>query len=69
MCLATAFGKVSLINHKDDEVVLDKIARVEVVEGNSLKLVNFFGEEKSIKAKIKEIDFANSKIILEKNKD
>ena len=61
MCLA----KVYLDNNGKKELLLEEVAVVEVV-GGQLMLRTIFNERKSVDANIKQIDFANSNVILEK---
>ena len=60
MCLARVYLK------KDNkrELLLESVASVEI-EGNKLILNTIFRETKEVEANIKEIDFANSNILLE----
>jgi len=44
--------------------LLEEVAIIRV-SGENLVLSTLFGEEESVKAKIKEIDFVNSKVLLE----
>jgi predicted RNA-binding protein len=61
MCLA----KVYLKEKGERELLLESVAFVEI-EGQRLLLSTIFGEQKEIAAGIKEIDFQNSRIILER---
>jgi len=60
MCLSQAYvdrnGKMELLS--------EEVASIEIEKGNVL-FKEHFGEEKLIRANIKEIDFLNGKIILE----
>lgn len=64
MCFASVFGDVDTTEGETEKIPFDKISRIEVDEQN-LKLINMAGEKKSIKAEIKEIDLANSKVLIE----
>jgi len=44
--------------------LLEEVAVIRV-SGKNLVLSTLFGEKESVKAKIKEIDFVNSKVLLE----
>jgi len=61
MCLSKAYidrdGKMELLS--------EEIVSIEIEKGDVL-LKELFGEQKVIRANIKEIDFLNGKIILEK---
>ena len=61
MCLA----KVYLRGAEKDELLLEEVALLKTGPGK-LSLRTLFGEEKEVEAAIREIDFANSNIILEK---
>ena len=61
MCLAKAY----LSKNGERELLMREIAYLGV--GNEkLLLRTLFGEQKEVEAKLREIDFANSSIILEK---
>ena len=59
MCL----GKAYLEADNKRELVMDSIASIEI-DNNRLKLSTIFGDQKELEARIKEIDFEGSKIIL-----
>ncbi len=61
MCL----GKAYLEADNKRELVLDSIASLEI-DGTKLKLSTIFGDHKEMEARIKEIDFESSRIILTK---
>ncbi len=61
MCL----GKAYLEADNKRELVLDSIASIEIAD-NKLKLSTIFGDHKELEARIKEIDFESSRIILTK---
>ena len=61
MCLA----KVYLDNNGARELLLEEVAVVEMADGK-LVLRSIFNEQKTVEAKIRQIDFANSNVILEK---
>ena len=60
MCLA----KVYLRKCGKDELLLETVASAEIRNGKLL-LKTILRQEKEIEADIKEIDFANSRVILE----
>jgi predicted RNA-binding protein len=60
MCESTAY----LIVNGQEEMVLDSVDSFES-EGDQIRLVNIFGEEKKIKARIKALSLVDHKIILE----
>jgi predicted RNA-binding protein len=59
MCL----GKAYLEADNKRELILDSVALLEVSE-TKLKLSTIFGDTKELEARIKEIDFEGSRIIL-----
>ena len=61
MCLA----KVYLKEKGERELILESVAFIEIGD-KRLFLSTIFGEQKEIEAGIKEIDFQNSSIILER---
>ena len=64
MCLA----KVYLKDGGKDELLLESVASAEI-RNAKLLLRTIFGQEKEIEADIREIDLANSNIILEPRAD
>jgi predicted RNA-binding protein len=61
MCL----GKAYLEADDKRELVMDSIATIEIAD-TKLKLSTIFGDQKELEARIKEIDFEGSRIILTK---
>jgi len=62
MCLASVHkGKGT-----EKENLLEEVALIRF-EGEKLLLRTLFGEERAIKAKIKEIDFMNSTVLIEED--
>jgi predicted RNA-binding protein len=61
MCLAKAY----LEEKGQKELLLQEVALIEI-EDKRLRLSTIFGEEKEIEANIKQIDFQNSNVILER---
>lgn len=59
MCLAKAY----LQEKGEKELLLQEVALIEI-ENKKLILSTIFGEQKEIEAKIEQIDFQNSNIIL-----
>jgi predicted RNA-binding protein len=59
MCL----GKAYLETDDKRELVLDSISSLEI-DGTKVKLSTIFGDQKELDARIKEIDFEGSRIIL-----
>jgi len=60
MCMASVWIK----KDSGEKNLLEEVAIIRV-SGENLVLSTLFGEEESVKAKIKEIDFVNSKVLLE----
>lgn len=60
MCEANAF----LLRNGEEEKLFDNVDEVEV-DGDTVKMVNIFGEQKSVKAKIKRYMNSEGKLILE----
>ena len=61
MCLAKAY----LQEKGEKKLLLQEVAFIEI-ENKRLLLSTIFGEQKEIEADIKQIDFQNSNIILER---
>ena len=59
MCLAKAFTSKEML-----EPILENISHMDL-DGKSIRMETMFGEEKVIQGKILEVDFENSKIIVE----
>jgi len=57
-------ANVRIKKDSGEKNLLEEVAVIKV-NGKNLVLSTLFGEEKSVKAKIKEIDFVNSKVLLE----
>jgi predicted RNA-binding protein len=62
MCLAKAY----LGTNGEKELLIEEIASLKTGDGKLL-LTTLFGEQREIEASIKEIDFRNSSILLEKS--
>ena len=60
MCEATAF----LVRDGKEEVILESVDLLEPDNGN-IRLVNIFGEQKILAARIKQLSLVDHKIILE----
>ena len=60
MCEANAF----IIRDGQEEMLLESVDIVEQENGN-IRLVNIFGEQKVLPARIKKLSLVNHKIILE----
>lgn len=60
MCLAKAY----LVKDSSKELVMEEIASMEVGR-RKLVLRTIFGEQREVAARVKQIDFASSSIILE----
>jgi predicted RNA-binding protein len=60
MCEASAF----IVRNGQEELVLESVDILEQENGN-IRLVNIFGEQKVLPAKIKKLSLVDHKIILE----
>ena len=60
MCLSKAYFE----KNGDKELLLEEIASVKI-EGNNLLFRTLFGEQKEVKASIRQIDFVTHSIFLE----
>ena len=59
MCLAAAYR-----GNESEQPILQEIAHV-TIDGNRVELETLFGDRKVLQGKIYEIDFMNSKLIIE----
>ena len=59
MCEATAY----LLKHGQEELVMKDVDVVEP-EGESLRIVNIFGEQKVLKAQIHSLNLIDHKVLL-----
>jgi predicted RNA-binding protein len=60
MCEAHAF----ILNKDKEEMVLENVDQVDI-NGDEVRMVNIFGEQKIIKARIKSYNGTKNKILLE----
>ncbi len=60
MCEASAY----VVKDGEEELFLESVDVIEP-QGDKLRLVNIFGEQKIVKAKIKRMSLVNHKILLE----
>jgi len=60
MCEAAAF----IVRDGKEELILESVDLLEPDNGN-IRLVNIFGEQKILSARIKQLSLVNHKIILE----
>jgi predicted RNA-binding protein len=61
MCEANAF----LINQGKEELVMESVDLLEPEEDGQYRLVNIFGEQKMIKARLKVMNLVDHRIIFE----
>ena len=59
MCLAVAYHGT-----ESEEPILREIAHIRL-DRETIEMENLFGESKTVKGKIREIDFMSSKVIIE----
>jgi len=62
MCEATAY----LIHDGKEELVLENVDELHT-QGDTITIINLFGDQKVVEAHIKMISFVDNKIVLEKN--
>ncbi len=60
MCEAAAY----LLRDGEEELLLESVDHLES-EGSQIKIINIFGEQKKVKAKIKALSLVDHKIVLE----
>ena len=60
MCEAHAF----ILNKDKEEMILENVDQVDI-EGDEVRLVNIFGEQKIIKGRIKSYSGSKNRIVLE----
>jgi len=60
MCEAHAF----ILKEDGEEMLLENVDLLEV-EGDEIRMINIFGEQKILKARIKSYDASKSRIMLE----
>ena len=61
MCEASAY----LIQDGKEELILENVDELHR-EGDVIKMVNLFGDQKALQARIRMISFVENKIVLEK---
>lgn len=61
MCEASAY----LIQDGKEELILENVDELHR-EGDVIKMVNLFGDQKAVEARIRMISFVENKIVLEK---
>lgn len=60
MCEAHAF----ILNQGKEEVILENVDQVDI-EGDEIRMINIFGEQKIIRARIRSYSGTKNKIVLE----
>lgn len=61
MCEASAY----LVQNGKEELLLENVDELHR-EGDTIKMINLFGDQKTLVAQIKMISFVENKIVLEK---
>jgi predicted RNA-binding protein len=61
MCEANAY----LIQDNNERLIMESVDVVEPSEGNTWRLINIFGDQKDIKARIKAMKLVDHKIVFE----
>ena len=60
MCETNVFLRVG----ENDELLFESLARIEI-DGDMLKLTSIFGEKKTVKGRIREINFQGGRLLIE----
>jgi predicted RNA-binding protein len=60
MCEASAY----LIDDGKEELILENVDELHK-EGNAIRIINLFGDQKVLQAEIRMISFVNNRIVLE----
>ena len=60
MCEAHAF----ILNNNKEEMILENVDQVEI-DGDEIRMVNIFGEQKIVRARIKSYSGTKNRILLE----
>jgi predicted RNA-binding protein len=60
MCEAHAY----ILNKDKEEMILENVDQVDI-EGDEVRMINIFGEQKIIKARIKSYNGTKNRIVLE----
>ena len=63
MCEASAY----LVQDGKEELILENVDELHK-EGDTIKIINLFGDQKVLDAQIKMISFVENKIVLEKTR-
>lgn len=61
MCEANAY----IINDGEEELILESVDVVEPINENEFRLISIFGEQKTIRGKIRLMNLVNHKIVFE----
>ncbi len=64
MCLS----KLYVVKNGERELLMEEVASIEV-EGNRILFNTLFGEQKTLVANLKQVDFMTHSIVLEKLKE
>lgn len=64
MCEASAY----LIQDGKEELILENVDELHR-QGDTIKIINLFGDQKVLEARVKMISFVDNKIVLEKGKE
>ncbi len=63
MCEANAY----IIKNGQEELILESVDIIEPEENKGFRIVNIFGEQKTVKGVISQINLVNHKIIFKEN--
>lgn len=65
MCEANVY----LVKEGQEELLMESVDVVEPQDGGTWRLVSIFGEQKNVKARIKEMNLVNHRILFEAQTD
>jgi predicted RNA-binding protein len=63
MCEANAY----LVKDGEESLIMESVDIVQPEEGGTWRLVSIFGEQKNVKARIKEMNLVNHRILFEED--
>ncbi len=63
MCQSNAY----FFSNNKEELILEDVAKIELLDNNKIKLISLFGEEKEVSGEIEEINLLSHKIFIKPN--
>ena len=60
MCQSNAYFK----NNNNEELILEDVAKIELGDDSTIKLISLFGEEKVVSGELEEINLLSHKIFI-----